>query len=130
MLFNASESGNTDQRNGACPDVDSRRRLPIVTQKTEETMTTDYKAERREQARKAGKCTMCMKRKARTTKSLLTCGPCSKAAGERRDALVAERRAETTKAERKTRTTTGTRAGTARTSRAATSGRPKARAKA
>ena len=63
----------------------------------------DPKNERREQARKAGKCTMCMKRKARTSKGLLTCGPCSKAAGERRDALVALRRAEEEKPKRKTR---------------------------
>ena len=66
----------------------------------------DYKTARREEARKAGKCTMCMKRKARATKGLLTCGPCSKAAGERRDALVTERRIEAIKSERKVRTIT------------------------
>lgn len=75
--------------------------------------STDYKNERREEARKAGKCTMCMKRKARTNKGLLTCGPCSKAAGERRDALVAERKAEE-KPKRKIRGNTE-RTGTGRT---------------
>lgn len=71
-------------------------------------INVDYKTERREEARKAGKCTMCMKRKARASKGLLTCGPCSKAAGQRRDALVAERKAVLiSNNDRKERATTG-----------------------
>jgi len=58
------------------------------------TSAYEYKVGRRQEARRNKKCTMCLKRKARVTKNLLTCGPCSRAAGIRRDAIVVKRKME------------------------------------
>ena len=91
--------------------------------------SAEYRAQRREKARKEGKCTMCLNRKAR--KGMVTCAQCSKEAGVRRDRLADERKREARRAE-KTRTAKTTSKSTSKTARRKTvqASRPRTRGRA